>query len=178
MDSPDEVTHAIERLEALIENPSAGLPEDLFLLITRLTPMVNVDLLIKNSQKHTLLTWRDDKFFPPGWHVPGGIIRYKERAEDRIRAVAANELGAEVSFAPVPLAVNQVILDRQRNRAHFISLLYQCSLTTPLDPRRECQGDTPAAGQWAWHATCPTDLIEVHRMYRPFMCGVPNAATG
>jgi colanic acid biosynthesis protein WcaH len=32
----------------------------------------------------TLLTWRDDESFGAGWHVPGGIIRYKETAADRI----------------------------------------------------------------------------------------------
>lgn len=41
--------------------------------------MVNVDLLIKNvSSNETLLTWREDEYYGPGWHVPGGIVRFKE----------------------------------------------------------------------------------------------------
>ncbi|MDP2923379.1 MAG: NUDIX hydrolase, partial [Candidatus Omnitrophota bacterium] len=72
-----EIKQKIDLLESLIKNPSERLPEDIFLFVSRITPIINVDLLIKNKQNHTLLTWRDDGFYPPGWHIPGGIVRYK-----------------------------------------------------------------------------------------------------
>ncbi len=50
----------INQLEACVENPTTGLPEDVFLFVSRITPLVNVDLLIKNELNHTLLTWRDE----------------------------------------------------------------------------------------------------------------------
>jgi len=93
-----EMKDIINGLDQQVPDPSAGLPEELFLLFSRMTPLVNVDLLIKNEQGKTLLTWRDDGYWKPGWHVPGGIIRYKETLADRVRAVAKNELGAEVEF--------------------------------------------------------------------------------
>src|SRR5262245_58107346 len=95
--------HTIATLESTLGDPRLGLPEDLFLFVSRLVPLINVDLLIQDGHGGTLLTWRDDEFFGSGWHVPGGIIRYKEAAADRIRACAREELGAEVSFEAVPL---------------------------------------------------------------------------
>ena len=60
----------IDNLEASIPDPFTGLQEDLFLFVSRITPIINVDLLIKNESDHTLLTWRDGGYYPPGWHVP------------------------------------------------------------------------------------------------------------
>ncbi len=164
-----ETRIVIDWLESQIKNPSEGLPEDLFLFVTCITPMINVDLLIKNERNQTLLTWRDDGFYPAGWHVPGGIIRYKETLSDRIRAVAAGELGAEIEFKPEPLAINQVIHPSRRTRGHFISLLYECALTSALDQNRRYERGIPKPGEWAWHAQCPSDLIPVHAMYRKFI---------
>ena len=60
--------------------------------------MINVDLLIRDDTDRTLLTWRHDAFYGPGWHVPGGIIRFKESAANRIAAVAQGELGTKVEL--------------------------------------------------------------------------------
>src|SRR4030042_3341997 len=112
---------AIDTLESSIHDPSKGLPEEVFLCISRMTPLVNVDLLIKNDENQTLLTWRDDVYWGPGWHIPGGIIRHKETFADRIKAVAKNEVGAEVKFYSIPLAMNEVIIKERKDRSHFIS---------------------------------------------------------
>ena len=68
----------IEALDKLVPDAKAGLPEDIFLFVSRMTPMVNVDLLIQNEAGETLLAWRDDEYAGKGWHVPGGIVRYKK----------------------------------------------------------------------------------------------------
>jgi len=159
----------IDNLETSIADPSAGLPEDLFLFVSRITPIINVDLLVKNEPGGTLLTWRDDGYYPPGWHVPGGIIRYKETFADRISAVARTELGAEVDFNPTPLAINEVIHARRKNRGHFISLLYRCTLVSPPDEILHCKNSFPKPGEWKWHNECPGNIIKVHEMYRKFI---------
>src|ERR1022692_4518995 len=110
---------AISNLLSAIGDPHGGLPEDIFLFVSRIVPLVNVDLLIQDDAGRTLLTWRDDRFFGAGWHVPGGIIRYKEAAADRVRACAREELGADVSFDGVPLLVTETIRE-QPERGHFI----------------------------------------------------------
>jgi colanic acid biosynthesis protein WcaH len=70
----------IAAIEAAVADPRGGLPEPIFRLLARLTAMVNVDLLVRNDRRETLLTWRQDDLYR-GWHIPGGIIRYKERME-------------------------------------------------------------------------------------------------
>ena len=87
-----DINEIIRMLEEKIENPRIGLPQEVFFLVSRLTPMVNVDLLIKDEKGRTLLAWRDDEFVGKGWHVPGGIIRFKEKAETK-----ANSLEEEVA---------------------------------------------------------------------------------
>ena len=163
-----ELEDLIRRLETLVPEPRKGLPDEVFRLVSRLTPLVNVDLLIKDDGGRTLLTWRDDGLSPAGWHVPGGIIRFQETAATRIAAVARRELQAEVKFEPAPLAINELIDPAQRTRGHFISLLYRCRLTTPLPEGSRFLPGKPRRDAWMWHAACPEDLIPVHGIYRPF----------
>lgn len=145
------------------------MPEELFLFLSRTTPLVNVDLLIRNDARHTLLTWRDDGTYGPGWHVPGGIIRYREKLVHRIHAVAAAELGARVTCSRDPLAINEIMLPDRRDRGHFISLLYDCALTSGPDERLRHGEGIPHPGEWAWHDRCPENIITVHEMYRGFI---------
>jgi len=164
-----EMNKVIDCLESSIINPQKGLPEDIFLFVSRLTPMINVDLLIKNEQKHTLLIWRDDGYWTPGWHIPGGIIRYKEKISDRINAVAECELGAAIECKEHLLSVSEIIDLAQKNRGHFISLLYECTLINQPNDKLRFKGGMPKSGEWMWHDKCPNNLISVHGIYRKYI---------
>ena len=159
---------ALATLDAWVGQPVGGLPEEFFLFLSRFTPIVNVDLLIQDDRRRTLLTWRSDETYGDGWHIPGGIIRYKETAEDRIRATAGRELGTQVEFDPEPIAVEQALHPDRRERGHFISLLYRCRLLGPPDPALQYLQGEPRRDQWAWHAVCPPDLLAVQSSYRRF----------
>jgi ADP-ribose pyrophosphatase YjhB (NUDIX family) len=160
---------AIVPLESALGDPCRGLPEEVFLFASRIMPLINVDLLIQDDAGRTLLTWRDDESFGQGWHVPGGIIRYKETAAERIRACAREELGAEVTFDAAPLLVSETIRPC-RDRGHFISLLYRCRLATPPEAARRSES-RPSPGTWQWHQTCPPDLLKAQAQYaRLFSC--------
>lgn len=158
----------VQELQALTGDPTKGLPEEVFLYASQITPLVNVDLLIKNEANGVLLTWRDDGYYDAGWHVPGGIIRFRETFSDRIHAVARQELGASVVHDPAPIAINQVIHPTNSIRGHFISLLFACRLTSPLTAALAAHVP-PTKDQWQWHKTCPKNLIPVHHMYRPYL---------
>ena len=79
---------AITILEDDIGAQSTGLPQEIFYFVSRTTPMVNVDLLIKDERKRTLLAWRNDALAGEGWHLPGGIIRFKEKIEERLPEIS------------------------------------------------------------------------------------------
>ena len=155
-------------LDSWAANPGAGLPEELFLFISRLVPMVNVDLLISDDQGRKLLTWRDDEIFGAGWHVPGGMIRYRETAEERIRATALEELGAEIAFNGTPI-VRQIIDPERRLRGHLVALVYRCRLVSTLNEAIHFKGGEPQRGQWAWHGRWPDNIIAAHRAYSKFL---------
>jgi colanic acid biosynthesis protein WcaH len=159
---------AIRTIETAVGNPGGGLPLDVFLFVTRLVPLFTVDLWIQDARGRTLLTWRDDSYFGTGWHVPGGAVRYKETIHDRLIACAREELGAEITYDPVPMAILEEIDPVRRTRGHNVAAAYRCTLTAGPDPRRAYEGGAPQPGQWAWHATCPTNLLPVHRVYQSY----------
>jgi ADP-ribose pyrophosphatase YjhB (NUDIX family) len=155
-----EILKAIHLIEKMVITPGNGLPEELFLFISRLTPLVNVDLLIRNEQGKILLTWRDDPLFGQGWHVPGGCVRIGESFGDRISAVAATELGTRTLFMAKPLAIFETVDKTRPSRTHHVTLLFDCKLISPPALSQAFVKTSPQVGAWAWHAVCPDDLLQ------------------
>ena len=155
------------------KNLAIELGSDLFKIVSSITPIVNVDLLIKNKYNQTLLTWRDDEFFGPGWHIPGGVIRYKELISSRILKVAQNELRVtKIKKQSKLLALNEY-LGVSRVRGHGISLLYECMLYE-LDAKkfkvyRDKEKKITIDKKGMWHNSSPINLIEEQRCYRKFI---------
>lgn len=164
-----DVNELVKQLDGLVPNAREGLPQDVFYFISRLTPMVNVDLLIKNEQNQTLLTWRHDQFYH-GWHIAGGIVRFKELFTDRLKAVAKQEFGATIEHDPHPIGTFEKINTTRDVRGHFIAHLFKCRLTSPLAKDMKCMDpNDPQHGQWHWHSTCPEKLIPQHEVYRKYI---------
>ncbi len=161
---------AIAALLAAVPEPSQGLPDNVFYYISQTTPLVNVDLLIKDEKGRTLLSWRNDPYAGKGWHIPGGIVRFKESFSTRIEKVAETEIGTDIQFDPVPIAIHQIILPDREIRGHFISILFKCFLPDTFIPINEglSIGDV---GYLAWHAHCPQDLLPVQDIYRKYIEG-------
>ncbi len=113
-----DTKEAIKFLDKQIKNPSQGLPEEIFLFASKIVPMVNVDLLIKDENGRTLLAWREDELYN-GWHLPGGIIRFKEKMETRLKKVSKSEIGVMVKFDTVPIAINKIMW-KKNIRGHLI----------------------------------------------------------
>lgn len=140
----------LNKIVDMIEDPRGGLPEEVFEFVTTLTPMVNVDLLIKNDKGEILLSWRDD-YCGRAWHIPGGIIRYKELAQERIQKTALKELGTEVNIVKGPVEIHEIVMSHQI-RGHFISMLYECSLPSgysiPEEKRWSITEQIPGTLDW------------------------------
>lgn len=155
------ILEAINYIEKYLKT-GVDLPEDVFFFFSRHTPIINVDLFIKNKKGECLLSWRENcEFFKSGWHVPGGVIRYKENWEKRIKKVATEELNIKnIHYSMFPITVNQFIMPNE-NRGHFISLLFECSIPKNISfiPNNKIK----------WFHKCPKNLIDVHKIYKPIL---------
>lgn len=157
---------AIALLDDLVPDPTQGLPDDVFYYVSRTTPLVNVDLLIKDERERCLLAWRDDALAGTGWHVPGGIVRYRETFDTRVRKVAELEIGiGALEYDSTPAAINQIIRPEANVRGHFISILYRCFLPSSYVPDNR-RRNRYEPGFLQWHDVCPPDLLSLQDMYR------------
>ena len=157
----------LQEIDQYVQNPEDGLPEEIFLFATEITPMVNVDLLIRDGEGSILLSWRDDPFYGKGWHVPGGILRLKENFEERIQKTAQNEIGCSVESADEPIEVVPIIIKEMKTRGHFITFVYECRLPAGFEISNAGRKETDA-GYLKWHKTCPDNMLSVHQFYRKY----------
>lgn len=156
-------------------HPEQGLGDELFLQISSLIPIVNVDLLVYNNQGQFLLTKRNDPHCGKGWHVPGGCIRFKETCEERIRKVAQIELGiSQLSIEKGPVKVFEIIersyrpIENQNERAHFITMVYKCHVaeTYEINNGNLTEEDV---GYIKWFDKLPDDLLRIQNCYREIL---------
>jgi colanic acid biosynthesis protein WcaH len=155
--------------------PDKGLGKELFLFASSLVPVVNVDLLVYNSKGQFLLTKRNDPYCGVGWHIPGGCIRYREKAEGRIRKVAKEELGIlDLAIEKDPFKVIEFEItddrpiDNQDERAHFITLAYRCHVsdTYVIDNHGLSEDDI---GYVKWFDHLPDDFLQIQDKYRQIL---------
>lgn len=161
----------IEELARLVPHPELGVGEELFEYLSQVTPVVNVDLLVREEKKGILLSWRDD-VCGRGWHVPGGVLRYQETLEERVKQVMRKEIGAALQIKREPIQMEEVIME-SRSRGHFLSFLYECRLEGEEPKTKE--GPPYEAGDLKWHKKFPEDMVRGQReFYRKYFEGGSN----
>ena len=69
-----------------------------FKTVVASTPLVSIDLIIRNSQEQVLLGLRNNRPAQGYWFVPGGRIQKDERLEDAFSRLVEVELGVEAKF--------------------------------------------------------------------------------
>ena len=92
--------------------------------------------------------------------------RFKELAETRVEKVAKKELGVTVSFSNKPIEINEIMNQDRDVRGHFLSLLYECKLKSPLNEINMFNKNSPKNGHWCWFKDCHENLIYQHEIYR------------
>ncbi len=70
-----------------------------FLRIVEATPLVSIDLILRNERGEVLLGRRTNKPAQGLWFVPGGRIRKNERVAEALRRISTRELGVEIPQA-------------------------------------------------------------------------------
>ena len=162
---------AISNLQNEIEragiDPINGVGDDLFLMVTSLTHIVNVDLLIEKDGE-ILYAWRDDSQCGKGWHLPGGCLRLKETLEKRLHLCAMDEIGSDVNFNMNPVLITENIEPiRDKGRTHFISFLYRCELQD--ESALENLDGAEIKGHLGWFSCIPKNFLAVQDFYRNFL---------
>lgn len=167
------LTNQIDELKRYIQDegivPEKGLGNELFLFASTLMPVVNVDLLVFNDKDQVLLSWRNDPHCGCGWHVPGGCLRFKETLENRVHKTAINEFGVDVEMNPEAIGLFEIFspnfrdgIKDQRERAHFITIVYECKLSEGLKNNR-IEGES---GNLKWFDELPENLLNVQDCYK------------
>lgn len=164
-DLPDFSRFDEKYLRAALLGAEKGLDDDVFTFVASVTPMVNVDLLVYDDVGRVLLSWRDDGK-NLGWHIPGGIIRFKETFEERIQKTAIKELGTKVEYKKDPVKISEIFMPYQR-RGHFISFLYECRL--PQECEIVNKVNDREEGFLKWHDSMPEPLVEGQMCYFDFL---------
>lgn len=161
----DNIKEIYEIMKAQGLDPKNGLPQELFIFISTLCPIANVDLLLVN-QNEILLTWRDDEIYGRGWHIPGGCIRMIETMESRLRQTALSELGTDkITFDSEPMMISDAIVSEkmnveidQRIRGHNIAILYKCHILDKV-AITNTSTEEHTDGYRKWFKKLPDDML-------------------
>lgn len=165
-----EQQNAIEILRRAELDTDNGMPEELFLLVSSLVPLPNVDLLVVDRQNRLLLSRRNDPFYQKGWHIPGGCMRYNEDFAQRIQMTARAEFGCNVTFDRTPLAVRSVIRGRNeqlphpRERGHNIAVLFRCYLPDGFQISNDGRNENEN-GHLKWFEHLPKDFLKIQCVF-------------
>lgn len=69
------------------------LPQDVFEVVIRSTPLVSIDIILKNTTGEVLLGKRNNRPAKGNWFVPGGRVLKDEPLDLAFKRLIENELG-------------------------------------------------------------------------------------
>jgi colanic acid biosynthesis protein WcaH len=75
------------------------LSTEYFKTVIASTPLISIDLIVKNSQREYLLGYRKNKPAQGYWFVPGGRILKNESKGDALYRLIHNELGLALDLS-------------------------------------------------------------------------------
>ena len=74
------------------------LPAETFDLVVRHTPLVSIDLVVRDARRRLLVGRRVNRPAKDTWFVPGGRIEKDERLAAAFRRISRVELGVEIEI--------------------------------------------------------------------------------
>ena len=113
---------------------NSNLSDEIFGTIVQHTPLVSIDLIIRDREGCVLVAYRMNEPAKGSYFVPGGRIRKGETIEAAFTRVLATETGLTMGFADASLiGVYQHIYSTNRfghsgYGTHYVVLAYQISL--------------------------------------------------
>lgn len=150
-----------------------------FLHVIRHTPLVSVDLLVRDREGRVLVGWRVNRPARDAWFVPGGRVYKDERLGDAFARITAAELGVAFSIREAEALgafehlYDDNALDAPGVSTHYVVLAYALAVETPL-PLPDQQHS-----RYRW---MPVDALladpAVHRNTRAYFMADPPTRPG
>ncbi len=140
------------------------LSKEAFTQVIDATPLVSIDLIMRNAKGQILLGQRLNKPAQGYWFVPGGRIRKNERLSDAFSRLCATELGLVLSINQAkPLGnyehfYNDNAMDAEGVSTHYVVLAYEISLNSDLPVALDDQHEDQA---W-WNEADVLNSAKVH----------------
>lgn len=110
-----------------------------FLKIVDATPLVSIDLVVRNTTGEILLGKRVNRPAKGYWFVPGGRIRKNERLSEAMQRIAEAELGISIKLSEAELlGVYEHIYDdnffeEEGINTHYVVLGYAYELDDSIE---------------------------------------------
>lgn len=105
--------------------------EQLFRVIG-LTPLVSVDLVVRNDKEEVLLGYRTNRPAKDCWFVPGGRINKNERLQNALKRISLAELGLALEKGDLIGAFDHIYDDNFRGvegvGTHYVVVAVACRL--------------------------------------------------
>ena len=127
----------------MTDSASGYLDDDVFKTVVANTPLVSVDLIVRDGSR-VLLGRRVNKPAQGYWFTLGGRVLKNERISSAIRRIAKTELGIEPASAPKFIGVFEHLYDDgifDRVSTHYLNLGYEVEVSDlkalPLDQHSE-----------------------------------------
>ncbi|MGB0217555.1 MAG: GDP-mannose mannosyl hydrolase [Alteromonas oceani] len=116
----------------------AFLSESTFQTIIGATPLVSIDLIVKNARGEVLLGYRTNRPAQGYWFVPGGRVQKNERLDKAFLRLTEAELGVAIErSAATFMGVFEHLYDDsafdEAVSTHYVVLGYELELDISLD---------------------------------------------
>ena len=124
------------------------LTKDTLLKIIKNTPLVSIDLIIRDKNANVLLGLRNNEPAKGNWFVPGGRIRKDEHIADAFARISLAEIGMKLELAASKFLgvyehlYSQNFAHEPDISTHYIVLAYETTIGSdfkdfPLSQHRE-----------------------------------------
>lgn len=114
------------------------LDDDLFFKVIAASPLVSIDLIVRNERNEVLLGMRTNRPAMGFWFVPGGRIRKDEPSLRALARIAQDELGISIPksklFGVFDHFYDDNVFAIPHVRTHYVAIGYELEIcgSTPI----------------------------------------------
>ena len=146
------------------------LNRDEFAQVVRNTPLVSIDVIIRNPDQCVLVGLRTNEPAKGKWFVPGGVVRKYERLADAFARIVKTEVGLKASINDARFVgvyehlYDNNVFGEEKFGTHYVVLAHELN----LDHHPPIVTDPQHSG---FHWMTPAELIsspDVHQNTRAY----------